>query len=141
MHSLRPVFFILYSRREVIVLNIRQLSNDVQYVSDRCREFRKHAGKSQYDLSELTGMSYNTISRIETEQRIPDIEQIFRYCYALNIPVTDFLPPDIQCIGSPRQAQSLQIAYSQLTEANKSLVLSTLGVLIDGLLAQQDAKS
>jgi transcriptional regulator with XRE-family HTH domain len=141
MHSLRPVFFILYSRRKVIVLNIRQLSNDVQYVSDRCREFRKHAGKSQYDLSELTGMSYNTISRIETEQRIPDIEQIFRYCYALNIPVTDFLPPDIQCIGSPRQAQSLQIAYSQLTEANKSLVLSTLGVLIDGLLAQQDAKS
>ena len=122
------------------MLNTRQLSSDIQYVSDRCREFRKRAGKSQYDLSELSGLSYNTISRIETEQRIPDIEQIFRYCYALNLPVTDFLPPDIQCIGLPKQAQSLQIAYSQLTEANKRLVLSTLGVLMDGLLAQQDTK-
>lgn len=141
MHSLRPVFFILYSRREVIVLNIRQLSNDVQYVSDRCREFRKHAGKSQYDLSELTGMSYNTISRIETEQRIPDIEQIFRYCYALNIPVTEFLPPDIQSLGLPEQAQSLHIKFSQLNETNKQLVLSTLTVLLDGLHAQQEVKS
>lgn len=123
------------------MLNTRQLSNDVQYVSDRCREFRKRAGKSQYDLSELSGMSYNTISRIETEQRIPDIEQIFRYCYALNIPVTDFLPPDTQCIGSSKQTQSLKIAFSQLTEANKHLVLSTLGVLMDGLLAQQATKS
>lgn len=125
----------------MIVLNIRQLSNDVQYVSDRCREFRKRTGKSQYDLSELSGMSYNTISRIETEQRIPDIEQIFRYCYALNIPITEFLPPDVQSLGLSKQAQSLHIAFSQLNETNKNLVLSTLGVLLDGLLAQQEVKS
>lgn len=123
------------------MLNTRQLSSDVQYVSDRCREFRKRAGKSQYDLSELTGMSYNTISRIETEQRIPDIEQIFRYCYVLNIPVTEFLPPDVQSLGLSEQAQSLHIAFSQLNETNKNLVLSTLGVLLDGLLAQQEVKN
>ena len=123
------------------MLNTRQLSNNVQYVSARCREFRKRTGKSQYDLSELSGMSYNTISRIETEQRIPDIEQIFRYCYALNIPVTDFLPPDVQYLGLSKQAQSLKLVYSQLTEANKGLVLSTLYVLMDGLLAQQEVKN
>ena len=61
------------------MLNTRQLSMDVKYVSDRCRELRKSASKSQYDMSELTGMSYNTVSRIETEQRVPDIEQILRY--------------------------------------------------------------
>ena len=74
----------------MIVLNTSQLSNDVKYVSERCREFRKKANKSQYDLSDITGLSPNTIARLENDQRIPDLEQIFRYCYALNVPVTDF---------------------------------------------------
>ena len=141
MHSLRPVFFILYSRREVIVLNTRQLSMDVKYVSDRCRELRKSASKSQYDMSELTGMSYNTVSRIETEQRVPDIEQILRYCYALNVPITDFLPPDVQVLGMPKEAQALRSTFSQLNDDNKRIILSTMNVLGDGLLAQQQAKN
>ena len=141
MHSLRPVFFILYSRREVIVLNTRQLSMDVKYVSDRCRELRKSASKSQYDMSELTGMSYNTVSRIETEQRVPDIEQILRYCYALNVPITDFLPPDVQVLGMPKEAQALRSTFSQLNDDNKRIILSTMNVLVDGLLAQQQAKN
>ena len=119
------------------MLNTSQLSLDVKYVSDRCRELRKKANKSQYDLSEMTGMGYNTISRIETEQRIPDIEQIFRYCYALNIPISDFMPPDIQSLGASAQVQSIRMAYSKLSDTNKKLVLSTLGVLLDGLLSQQ----
>lgn len=119
------------------MLNTRQLSMDIKYVSEQCRQFRKKANKSQYDLSELTGMGYNTISRIETEQRIPDVEQIFRYCYALNIPISDFMPPDIQSLGTSTQAQSIKMTYSKLSDANKEIVLSTLGVLIDGLLARQ----
>lgn len=119
------------------MLNTRQLSMDVKYVSDQCREFRRKAQKSQYDLSEMTGMAYNTISRIETEQRIPDIEQLFRYCYALDVPITDFLPPNLLHLESSAPAQSLKATYAKLSDSNKSLVLSTLGVLIDGLLAQQ----
>lgn len=82
------------------MLNTSQLSNDVKYVSNRCREFRKSANVSQFELSEITGMSYSTISRIENDQRIPDLEQLFRYCYALGIPITAFLPPSIQHLGS-----------------------------------------
>ena len=119
------------------MLNTRQLSMDIKYVSERCRELRKKANKSQYDLSELTGMGYNTISRIETEQRIPDIEQIFRYCYALNIPISDFMPPDIQSLGISPQVQSLKMTYSKLSDTNRKLVISTMSVLINGLFAQQ----
>ena len=119
------------------MLNTRQLSMDIKYVSERCRELRKKANKSQYDLSELTGMGYNTISRIETEQRIPDIEQIFRYCYALNIPISDFMPPGIQSLGISPQFQSLKMTYSKLSDTNRKLVISTLSVLINGLFAQQ----
>ena len=123
------------------MLNTRQLSMDVKYVSDRCRELRKSASKSQYDMSELTGMSYNTVSRIETEQRVPDIEQILRYCYALNVPITDFLPPDVQVLGMPKEAQALRSTFSQLNDDNKKIILSTMNVLVDGLLAQQQAKN
>ena len=122
-------------------MNTRQLSMDVKYVSDRCRELRKSASKSQYDMSELTGMSYNTVSRIETEQRVPDIEQILRYCYALNVPITDFLPPDVQVLGMPKEAQALRSTFSQLNDDNKRIILSTMNVLVDGLLAQQQAKN
>jgi transcriptional regulator with XRE-family HTH domain len=121
----------------VIVLNTSQLSNDVKYVSDRCRVFRKNANASQFELSEITGMSYSTISRIENDQRIPDLEQLFRYCYALGIPITEFLPPSIQHLGASEETQSLRSKYSQLTNANRELVLSTLGVLMDGLISQQ----
>ena len=123
------------------MLNTRQLSMDVKYVSDRCRELRKSASKSQYDMSELTGMSYNTVSRIETEQRVPDIEQLLRYCYALNVPITDFLPPDVQVLGMPKEAQALRSTFSQLSDDNKRIILSTMNVLVDGLLAQQQTKN
>ena len=119
------------------MLNTSQLYNDVKYVSDRCREFRKSANVSQFELSEITGMSYSTISRIENDQRIPDLEQLFRYCYALGIPITAFLPPSIQHLGASEKTQSLRSKYSQLTNANRELVLSTLGVLMDGLIFQQ----
>lgn len=92
-------------------------------------------------MSELTGMSYNTVSRIETEQRVPDIEQILRYCYALNVPITDFLPPDVQVLGMPKEAQALRSTFSQLNDDNKQIILSTMNVLVDGLLAQQQAKT
>ena len=123
------------------MLNTRQLSMDVKYISERCRELRKSARRSQYDMSELTGMSYNTISRIETEQRIPDIEQILRYSYALNVPITDFLPPDVQILGMSKEAQTLFSTFSQLTDDNKRIILSAMNVLADGLLAQQKVKS
>ena len=112
---------------------------DIKFISDRCRELRKTAKKSQYDMSELTGMSYNTISRIETEQRVPNLEQLLRYCYALEVPITDFLPPDVQILGMPTEIQIFQSTFSQLNDENRKIILSTMLVLIDGLLAQQKA--
>lgn len=119
------------------MLNSKLLYADLKYVSDRCRDFRKKAGKSQYDFSELTGMSYNTISRIENELRIPDIEQILRYCYALDIPITDFLSPESQSLGLSKQSLPLKKMYHQLSDSNKEFVLSAMTAMITGLLSQQ----
>jgi len=121
----------------VIVLDNKQLYADLKYVSDRCRDFRKKAGRSQYEFSELTGMSYNTISRIENELRIPDIEQLLRYCYALDIPITDFLSPESQSLGISKQSLTLKRMYHQLSDPNKEFVLSAMSAMINGLLSQQ----
>ena len=122
------------------MLNTSQLSNDVKFVSDRCREFRKKANKSQYDLSDITGLSPNTIARLENDQRIPDLEQIFRYCYALNVPVTDFLPLSVQSLGSTNKSIPRRAAYSRLSDANKEFARTAMSALVDGLLAQQFSK-
>jgi transcriptional regulator with XRE-family HTH domain len=123
---------------EVLVLNTRRIYDDLTYVSKQCCAIRKKANMSQYDISEITGMGINTIYRIETGQRIPDLEQLFRYCYALDIPIIELFPPSIQNIGSTNQLTALNVAYIQLTEGNRELALRVVNALVDCLLSQQN---
>lgn len=119
------------------MLNTCQLSNDIKYVSSQCTEFRKNANKSQFDMAEITGLSLSTIYRLESGQRIPDLEQLFRYCYALDIPVTEFLPPGVQHIGLEKQAVSIRSTYQQLTDENKEFVINVMLTFMNGLLMKQ----
>lgn len=118
-------------------MNTRQISNDLAYVSWQCSAMRKIANKTQNEISEITGMGINTIYRIETGQRIPDLDQLFRYCYALDIPMAELLPPNMQRIRSTNPLASFNLAYCQLTEANKELALQVINALVNGLLSQQ----
>lgn len=118
-------------------MNTRQISNDLTYVSWQCSAMRKKANKTQNEISEITGMGINTIYRIETGQRIPDLEQLFRYSYALNIPMAELLPPSMQRNRSTNPLTSFNLAYFQLTEANKELTLHIINALINVLLSQQ----
>lgn len=119
------------------MLNTCQLSNDIKYVSSQCTEFRKNASKSQFDMAEITGLSLSTIYRLESGQRIPDLEQLFRYCYALDIPVTEFLPPGVQYIGLEKHTLAIRSTYQQLTDENKEFVINVMRALMNGLLMQQ----
>lgn len=82
-------------------------------------------------------MGINTIYRIETGQRIPDLDQLFRYCYALNIPMAELLPPSMQSNSSINPLPFFNLAYCQLTETNKELALQIINALINVLLSQQ----
>ena len=123
------------------MLNTRQLSMDIEYVSNRCKELRKSAKKSLDDMAYEAGMGRNTIFRIESGERIPDIEQIFRYCYTLDVPVINFFPPSVQNRGNSTQSQTIQASFLQLTEDNKKVALATFCTLVEQLLAQQKSKS
>ena len=118
-------------------MNTRQISNDLTYVSWQCSAMRKIANKTQNEISEITGMGINTIYRIETGQRIPDLDQLFRYCYALNIPMAELLPPSMQSNRSTNPLPFFNLAYCQLTETNKELALQIINALINVLLSQQ----
>lgn len=118
-------------------MNTSQLSNDILYVCDQCTKLRKNAGKSQLDMVEITGMSLSTIYRIESGQRIPDLEQLFRYCYALNISLIEFLPLTVQHVGVSNPDSPIQAKYKKLTSENKELTINAMCALLDGLLSQQ----
>lgn len=120
-------------------MNTSQISNDIKYVSSQCTEFRKNASKSQFGMAAITGLSLSTIYRLESGQRIPDLEQLFRYCYALDIPVTEFLPPGVQYIGLEKHTSSIRSTYQQLTDKNKEFVINVIRTLMNGLLMQQSA--
>lgn len=123
------------------MLNTRQLSMDIEYVSDRCRELHKNAKKSLDDMAYEAGMGRNTIFRIENGERIPDIEQIFRYCYALEVPIINFFPSSVQNQGNSAQSQALQTSFLQLNEDNRKVALSTFSTLVEQLLTQQKSRS
>lgn len=120
-------------------MNTRQISNDLTYVSWQCSAMRKMANKTQNEISEITGMGINTIYRIETGQRIPDLEQLFRYCYALDIPMAELLPPSMQSNRSANPLTTFSLAYCRLTDANKELALRVINALVDCLLSQQNS--
>ena len=84
-------------------------------------------------------MGINTIYRIETGQRIPDLDQLFRYCYALNIPMAVLLPPNMQSNSPTNPLPLFNLAYCQLTESNKELALQIINALVDCLLSQQNS--
>lgn len=50
--------------------------NNVKIFSDRLKELRKESGLTLIELSEKIGVSTNTISRWERQERIPNLEHL-----------------------------------------------------------------
>jgi HTH-type transcriptional regulator / antitoxin HipB len=48
---------------------------------------RKQAGKTQLELSELTGLPQSSISKLESESREPSLSIIFRVLSALGLEI------------------------------------------------------
>lgn len=57
------------------------------------RQWRTRRGLSLYRLAERAGVSYVTISRIETGRMSPTLAMLEKLAKALGISVRDFFPP------------------------------------------------
>jgi transcriptional regulator with XRE-family HTH domain len=62
----------------------------------RLVELRKVAGLSKYRLAELTGITRQALSLLETGQREPNWDTVQRLAKALGVDSTAFEDPDLQ---------------------------------------------
>lgn len=60
-------------------------------LGSKIRAAREAKGLDIRQLADAVGVSFATISRWETEDRIPRVENLFRLSAALDVPVSDFL--------------------------------------------------
>jgi transcriptional regulator with XRE-family HTH domain len=63
-------------------------------IGDRIKQIRTQNGLSTYDISEKTGISQSTISKLENNKRKADYEILVIIAKALGVEVEDFLKED-----------------------------------------------
>ena len=70
---------------------------------DRLRKAREHAGMTQSELAEATGVSLNSLNRYEKGQRSPANDVVSAIAQATNIPLEWFYQDDTAQLtaGSP----------------------------------------
>jgi transcriptional regulator with XRE-family HTH domain len=63
-------------------------------IGDRIKQVRTQKGFSTYDISEKTGVSQSTISKLENNKRKADYEILIKISKALNVDIEDFFKED-----------------------------------------------
>lgn len=90
--------------------------------TDRLKELRKNARKTQKDVSELIGVASSTYSMYERGEREPDFETLDKICKLFNVS-SDYL------IG----ASDYKKKYYDLTEKDEKSIEKTLEKLVEEL--------
>jgi transcriptional regulator with XRE-family HTH domain len=84
------------------------------------RVFRNNQELSLRDLSELSGLSVNAISKIERGENSPTVASLHQLASALGVPITDFFRQEIH-------------QYAVFVKAGDSIQLKSNGITIESL--------
>lgn len=109
-------------------------SPDLIETGDRIRIARQRVGLTQEELADQMGVSWNTVHRIEYAQAAMSIEKLYQIADILCVPIAELCPSRFGQRGS---YTGLAAEYEDLNDRNKKIVIDTVSVLINGLLAQQ----
>lgn len=104
-------------------------------MSSRLQELRQKAQLSQEDLAERIGVSRQAISKWESEQSNPDIENIIRLSEVYNIS-TDYILKGTQptVTNTPRKKSEYTSAYKTLIAVGGIAAISTICCIVMYLL-------
>lgn len=99
-------------------------------LGDRLRALRIARGLTQEALGAAAGVKAETLSRLETGQRSPDLLTLANLAAALACTVRDLFPPDAKDAVEPDpRAQLLLNGWSTLDEADQTRILDLLSRL------------
>ena len=107
-------------------------------MKDRIRDLRKKKGMNQTELAEVTGINANSISKIESGQNKPTIQQIEQLSKFFNVSADyllfgkesaqDIEPIEREILKTIRDDKTLYGKLIKMLEAKKTVIDSFEGV-------------
>lgn len=85
---------------------------------------RKEKGLGQKDLAEMTGLSVNALSQIETNVSFPHKNTIEKIAQALQVPVSYLLFFSISQEDVPEEKRKI---FNSINEALRSILIDQIG--------------
>jgi len=70
--------------------NTRERSSWSDAVAAQVRAERAHAGWTQVEMVERTGLSRSTFMRLESGEHVADVSELARVCGAIGVPASEF---------------------------------------------------
>jgi len=123
------VFYCSFSGKGDTVLGRRAVSQELVMLGERIRGRRMELCMSQEALAEKTGISANTVSRIEGGQMSMTIGIFIKLVQALDTDADRLLG----ILPERKQYQDISYRISHLREGEQEIVLRTVETLVEGL--------
>ena len=111
-------------------------------IGNRIKEQRKKKGLSQKDLAEKSGISFMSIRRYESDERVASFKALKRIADALDIPLSSLLPMDDLILSARRtdkEKNEAEIAAEKVRDARRAEMLSNYDSLKDEWQCDADA--
>lgn len=111
----------------MLVIKLEELK---KYVSIRVSRLLKEHRISRYRLTELTGVSEATLSKIYNQKEVPSLETICKICNGLNITLSEFFktPDDYEKALSDDEKEEI-LFWMNLTQKEKQFMRGVLSEL------------
>lgn len=107
------------------------------HIGKTIRIMRERHNYSQEDMADLINSSPSTICRYESATRILPVDLLLDYAEVFGIPVSRLLPAEYV----EAHKRELPEEYYELSPENQKIVQTTMNVLINSLLLQQNQRS
>lgn len=104
---------------------------DFQYGGRAVRQARQNKHLTQEQLAESTGLTPNTVSRIERGLLTPSVETLCDLCNALDTDADSLLAAYIK-VDAPRRWAPIEARIQQLPMKQQAIVQNVLECLLDG---------
>lgn len=111
----------------------RAVSQELIMLGNRIREYRKERGFSQEILAEKSGVSTNTISRIEGGQMAMSVEILQKIVKALGVDANTLLGVSTEVNETKIWVSAFSSRVQELKENEQKILKHTMNALIESM--------
>lgn len=106
------------------------MKTDYKKLGKRIKTIRKERALTQEKLAEMTGLSNNYISNIETNRSIPSIDTLLKICNSLGV-TPDFILLDSIYTSKEYLKDEIAVKLNKCSEKNIHLIAKFCDLLIE----------